>query len=174
LWPVRVLRRADHNGRYRGEADRRLRPAYDREGSRAVRCLTAMSGCCAAVAVIGPVLANCRYRPILLKNSKMHPPHFLAKLESDCQLALRTAGRAIKRRLVARIRKSRLPPRVQISTKPHKASNLSGAPGNGTFQQNWPRPAVAPSPPKRPVKATIAGDSGRLHVSRQSERRRNA
>ena len=53
--------------------------------------------------------------PMLLKNSKMHTPQFLANLDRSRELLSRIVARSVRTILVARSTKSRLPPRLTFS-----------------------------------------------------------
>ena len=59
-----------------------------------------------------------RFWPILLKNSKMHSLHFLAKVNRDRQFALWIAGGSFRRLLVERSTKWPLPPGPKCNEAP--------------------------------------------------------
>jgi hypothetical protein len=62
--------------------------------------------------------ATVRERPILLKNSKMHPSQFLANLDRRRKLFPPIAAGSVRTILVARSAMSRLPPRPQLDEGP--------------------------------------------------------
>jgi hypothetical protein len=65
-----------------------------------------------------------RYRPILLKNSKMQSPQFLAKRNRSCELLPRIAASWVRTILVARKTKSRLPPRPKLNEGPERLQSF--------------------------------------------------
>ena len=73
------------------------------------------TGSCWPVSDAHPANLNVRRRGILLKNSKMQSSHFLAKLNRDRPFTLRIVGVLIRRLLVRRIAKARLPQRLKCS-----------------------------------------------------------
>ena len=84
-----------------GESGHRRPPTGDTRGIAADRRLSTR--------------ANARYRPILLKNSKMHSRHLRAKLNRYRQFDLRVAGGPIIWLKVGRIAEPRVPQRLKCN-----------------------------------------------------------
>ena len=106
---------------------RRRHPAPTQRSSDAesYKPVHELLGCvCALPYVIGTYFFTAssltwhRHRPILLKNSKMRSPQFLAKLNRSCELLPRIAGSSVRTILVAGNTKSRLPPRPRLNEVP--------------------------------------------------------
>jgi hypothetical protein len=68
-------------------------------------------------AQLAPWLTDCS-RPILLQNSKMHSPQFLARVHRNRQIARSIVGRLIRRLLVACNKRACVPPRLKRNDAP--------------------------------------------------------